>query len=186
MFAFKASNVLILDEPSNHLDVECIEALGDALSTWGTQDGAVVVVSHDRAFCKSVGFTHVGTVKDGGLILEERGMQDKDWERYDLGSDAPDRYEEAPLEKELTPEEKELEKKRRKQAFNAPKQIAKLEELIEKAEMKIVEYDEKLMNVGNDMEKLMDITNKKQCEEDKVAKMMEEWEELETVVAEFS
>lgn len=40
------------DEPSNHLDQECIEALGDSLSNWGGKDGSVVVVSHDRAFCE--------------------------------------------------------------------------------------------------------------------------------------
>lgn len=59
MFALKASNLLLLDEPSNHLDVGCIEALGDSLSSWGGTDGSVVVVSHDRAFCDQVGFTHV-------------------------------------------------------------------------------------------------------------------------------
>ena len=78
MFALKASNLLLLDEPSNHLDIECIEALGESLSNWGGKDGSVVVVSHDRAFCESVGFTHVGTVKDGTVVIEERGLMDSD------------------------------------------------------------------------------------------------------------
>lgn len=93
------------------------------------------MVSHDRAFCESVGFTHVGTVKDGGLIIEERGLQDRDWERYDISSASlPEgsvaaggsRGGEASV-KELTAEEKaELERKR-KLAFNAPKRIKKIE-----------------------------------------------------------
>ena len=45
MFALKASNLLMLDEPSNHLDVGCIQGLANALSGWGGKDGAVVVIS---------------------------------------------------------------------------------------------------------------------------------------------
>jgi len=194
MFALKASNLLLLDEPSNHLDVECIEALGDSLSSWGGKDGAVVVVSHDRAFCESVGFTHVGTVKDGGLIIEERGLQDRDWERYDISSASlPEGIVatggsgggEASV-KQLTAEEKaELERKR-KLAFNAPKRIKKIEALIEKAEEKVMEYEKEMIKVGNDVGKLMELTEKKTKEEKSIAKLMEEWEELEEVMTEMN
>ncbi|KAL7444418.1 hypothetical protein ACHAXM_012020 [Skeletonema potamos] len=192
MFALKASNLLCLDEPSNHLDQECIEALGDSLSNWGGKDGSVVVVSHDRAFCEQVGFTHVGTVKDGKLIVEERGLQEKDWARYDISSTplisngltAASASGEAVIE--LTEAEKAEQDRKRKLAFNAPKRIKKIEELIERSEAKIVEYDEKMMSVGNDVEKLMELINKKTKEEETVASLMEEWEELEEVIAEMS
>jgi len=85
MFALKASNLLMLDEPSNHLDVGCIQGLANALSTWGGKDGGVVVISHDQEFCEKVGFTHVGTVTNGGLVLEQRPLRDSDWEQYDIG-----------------------------------------------------------------------------------------------------
>jgi ATP-binding cassette subfamily F protein 3 len=86
MFALKASNLLMLDEPSNHLDVGCIDALARALSGWGGKDGAVVVISHDRSFCEDVGFTHVGTVTNGSLKLEQRPLRDSDWDQYDIGA----------------------------------------------------------------------------------------------------
>lgn len=86
MFALKAANLLMLDEPSNHLDVGCIDALAEALSAWGGKDGAVVVISHDRAFCEEVGFTHVGTVMNGGLVLEQRALRESDWEQYDINA----------------------------------------------------------------------------------------------------
>lgn len=86
MFALKASNLLMLDEPSNHLDVGCIAGLAKALSGWGGEDGGIVVISHDREFCDKVGFTHVGTVMDGKLVLEQRGLRESDWEQYDIGA----------------------------------------------------------------------------------------------------
>lgn len=84
MFALKASNLLMLDEPSNHLDVGCIQGLANALGKWGGKDGSIVVISHDREFCEKVGFTHVGTVMDGKLVLEQRPVQDSDWVQYDI------------------------------------------------------------------------------------------------------
>lgn len=86
MFALKASNLLMLDEPSNHLDVGCIQGLANALSGWGGKDGSIVVISHDREFCEKVGFTHIGTVTDGKLVLEQRSLRESDWDQYDIGA----------------------------------------------------------------------------------------------------
>jgi ATPase subunit of ABC transporter with duplicated ATPase domains len=44
--------LLILDEPSNHLDIESLEAVEAGL---GAFDGALVVVSHDEAFLEAIG-----------------------------------------------------------------------------------------------------------------------------------
>ena len=47
----KHPDVLLLDEPTNHLDIESIQWLEQLLATWS---GAVVLVSHDRAFINNV------------------------------------------------------------------------------------------------------------------------------------
>jgi ATP-binding cassette subfamily F protein 3 len=57
------ANVLILDEPTNHLDIESREALEDALRGF---EGAILLVSHDRALLDAVG-TRTIAVEDGTL-----------------------------------------------------------------------------------------------------------------------
>ena len=46
-----APDVLLLDEPTNHLDIDAIEWLQDLLNAWR---GALVLISHDRAFIDAV------------------------------------------------------------------------------------------------------------------------------------
>jgi ATP-binding cassette, subfamily F, member 3 len=67
------ANVLILDEPTNHLDIESREALEDALRAF---DGALLLVSHDRALLDAVG-TRTIAVQDGTLRSYEGG-----WPEY--------------------------------------------------------------------------------------------------------
>ncbi len=63
------ANVLLLDEPTNHLDIESREALEDALSAF---EGAVILVSHDRALLEAVG-TRTLVCEDGELRSHPTG-----------------------------------------------------------------------------------------------------------------
>ncbi len=56
-----ACNILILDEPGNHLDVETLDALADAMLTY---KGTVIFTSHDRHFVHRIA-SQVIEVKDG-------------------------------------------------------------------------------------------------------------------------
>ena len=64
------ANVLILDEPTNHLDVESREALEDALSAF---EGAVILVSHDRALLEAIGSRTI-VCEDGELRSHPTGL----------------------------------------------------------------------------------------------------------------
>src|SRR5687768_5205829 len=66
-------NVLILDEPGNHLDVDTVEALAEALLAY---KGTVIFTSHDRHFMKRVA-TCIVEVRDGH-VTNYRG----DYEAY--------------------------------------------------------------------------------------------------------
>jgi ATP-binding cassette, subfamily F, member 3 len=63
------ANALVLDEPTNHLDLDAREALEDALQAF---DGAVLLVSHDRALLDAVG-TRTVAFEDGRLRSYEGG-----------------------------------------------------------------------------------------------------------------
>lgn len=65
-------HILVLDEPTNHLDVESIEALADALVKF---QGAVVLVSHDEQFIKSV-CKELWYVENGQVTCLKEGFQE--------------------------------------------------------------------------------------------------------------
>lgn len=69
----KPSNLLILDEPTNDLDVETLDLLQDIL---GEYDGTVLLVSHDRDFIDRVATTTVALEGGGRATLYAGGWSD--------------------------------------------------------------------------------------------------------------
>ena len=65
----KPSNLLILDEPTNDLDIETLDLLEDMLSQY---EGTLLLVSHDRAFVDNV-VTSILTPEGKGQWLETPG-----------------------------------------------------------------------------------------------------------------
>jgi sulfate-transporting ATPase len=93
----KGGNVLLLDEPSNDLDVETLRALEDALTEF---PGSAMVVSHDRWFLDRIA-THILAAEDEGRwIFVEGNYQDYEADkRKRLGEDGarPHRMRYKPL-----------------------------------------------------------------------------------------
>jgi ABC transport system ATP-binding/permease protein len=70
------SNVLVLDEPTNDLDMETLELLEDRLLDYS---GTILLVSHDREFLNNV-VTSTLVFEPGGVVREYAGGYD-DWLR---------------------------------------------------------------------------------------------------------
>jgi len=91
------ANVLLLDEPSNDLDVDTLRALEDAIISF---PGCVVVITHDRWFLDRVA-THILAFEgDSQVIWFEGNYQDYEADRHRrLGADAnqPHRIKYKPL-----------------------------------------------------------------------------------------
>ncbi len=69
----RESNLLILDEPTNDLDVETLDLLQDIL---GEYDGTVLLVSHDRDFIDRVASTTIAMEGDGRATVYAGGWSD--------------------------------------------------------------------------------------------------------------
>jgi ATPase subunit of ABC transporter with duplicated ATPase domains len=202
MFALRPSNLYLLDEPSNHLDAECVQCLSEAVSAWGVgktsrgrsstsnspRSGALVVVSHDRHFCQQLDFTHVATVQNGRLTVEQRNAVESDWIVGGMSEGATSKS--APTDSaansgsanEGSAAESSIDSKRRKQAYNAPKRIAKIEELVASLEKRIAVIDAEMLSNGSDAGKLLDLGKEKTALEVQVGAYMDEWDELEALL----
>ncbi len=69
----RPSNLLVLDEPTNDLDVETLDLLQDIL---GQYDGTVILVSHDRDFLDRVAVTTIAMEGDGKATVYAGGWSD--------------------------------------------------------------------------------------------------------------
>lgn len=142
-----------------------------------------MVISHDKAFCEQVGFTHVLTIQeDGTLKLEQRNTNEGDWDAskstLQKSSLQPNDVDGANEAAPTVP----MDEKTRKLAYNAPKRISKIESLVEQKEDKIAQLEEKMLAIGNDVGKLVDLSKEKESLETDVAALMKEWEELEAIL----
>ena len=142
-FCLTPNNVVLFDEPSNHLDAESIAALLQALEAY---EGAVVVISHDRAFCEAMRCSHVAYVANGRVALEERSLRPSDFSEEDRGvanvaADAAGggglSMEERAAFREVEKAEAAEERRQQKRRSAAPKKLAQLEASISEAEAQL-------------------------------------------------
>ncbi len=164
----KRPNFLILDEPTNHMDIASKEALEEMLKNF---EGTLLFVSHDRYFIKQISNSLLNF--SGGEV-----------EFYRFG------YEEY-LEKQKTAKpvvsEAAIKPKEKKNYTTPLKEKARKEKAIKKCEEKISKLEEELALIENELlkeENLSDYVklgelNLKQAElEEELLLSMEEWESL--------
>ncbi|GAB1481642.1 energy-dependent translational throttle protein EttA [Treponema sp.] len=87
----EGANVLMLDEPTNDLDVNTMRALEEAIDSFA---GVVLVISHDRWFLDRVA-THILAFEDGEIIWFDGNWSEyAQWRQEKLGinADRPHRY----------------------------------------------------------------------------------------------
>ena len=125
----KPANVLVLDEPTNDLDIDTLELLEQLLEEY---DGTVFLVSHDRTFLDNV-VTQVVVAEGEGIWKEYVGGY-ADWERVSRTSQSTSAKEASKtavktkeLAAEPTSKAKKLSFKEQRELEQLPLQIAALE-----------------------------------------------------------
>ncbi len=114
----KASNVLVLDEPTNDLDAETLELLEELLANY---EGTLLLVSHDRSFLNNV-VTSTLVFEGEGMVNEYPGGYD-DW--LSQRSEVESRKIES--QKVKSPKSRKRSNKEREELKNLPKLIEQLE-----------------------------------------------------------
>ncbi|HKI65766.1 MAG TPA: ABC-F family ATP-binding cassette domain-containing protein [Solirubrobacterales bacterium] len=129
------ANVLILDEPTNHLDIESREALEDALLAF---EGAVVLVSHDRALLEAVGSRTI-VCEDGELQSHQSG-----WAEYQRARDERAATAEAATQAAKPEPTSAAGRNAGRTAKKAARKAGRLAERVERAEAELRELEEEL------------------------------------------
>ena len=148
------SNVLVLDEPTNDLDMETLDLLAELLADY---KGTVLTVSHDRAFLDSV-VTSIFAIEDGGNVFEAvGGYTDYENKRKirekEKANAAKIAEEKANLQRNASAsgrsgaenaENSANLAKKRKRSYNEEREYAALPEKIEKLEAEIADIQAEL------------------------------------------
>ena len=159
-------NFLILDEPSNHLDIYSREILSESLEEY---TGTILVVSHDRNFLDCVVNNIYEVKKDGAVLFKG------DYNSY---LNQREEVKEKDVKASLNFEE---QKKNKNRISSLEKKIIKAESDVEKLEEKKSAKEEEYNKAGieNNVDKLMDIQKELEELDMEILSLMEEWENLE-------
>ena len=100
----KESNLLVLDEPTNDLDIETLDLLQEILDDY---DGTVLLVSHDRDFLDRVATTTVAMEGDGRATVYAGGWSDYQAQRREVATlEEPSKHKEKKQKAKPTNSEK--------------------------------------------------------------------------------
>ena len=175
----RPANVLVLDEPTNDLDIETLELLEELLANY---DGTLFIVSHDRTFLDNV-VTQVIAFEGEGKLMEYVGGYE-DWVRvkkYEASQSASTKAV-APPPKAASKAETPKAKSSGKLSFKEQKELDEIPVRIEKLER---EQEELVAALGSGELYRDNPSHAKQLQEraalieDELLQLMARWEALE-------
>ncbi len=164
-------NLLVLDEPTNDLDLETLELLEDLLADF---DGTLLLVSHDRAFLENVVTSTLVFTGDGRVVESAGGW--RDWERLEQAAAGPKKAKVKKSKPRSAPKKK-LSFKEARELEALPGEIEGLEE--EKAEIEERLADPELYRSGGDQVAALR-ARLAELEPD-LERLYERWEALESI-----
>ena len=186
----KRPNFLILDEPTNDLDLDTIEVLEQLLVDF---DGCVLIVSHDRAFVNTVAdhifvFDGKGGISDWSGSYTELREYIRETQQQEANGGINNEncaIDEAGVNTSTETGEQcgpVLTREMEKEALNAPKIIAKIEKAIAVIDEDISKLDTEMVAAENDYGKLAEIQKLKDEKVTKQEAYFAEYMRLEEVI----
>lgn len=184
----EAPNILILDEPTNDLDIATLTRLEDYLDSF---EGIVITVSHDRYFLDRV-VSRIfcfenGTIKqyEGGYTdylnhtTHKLDVTDAGISSSEKNSPDDDTAEETDKPKVTKDNWKDGQTKKLKMSYKEEKEFETIESDIATLEQQIEDTDNEMLKAANDFVKLGELSAKKEELQKELEHKMDRWMYLE-------
>jgi ATP-binding cassette subfamily F protein uup len=178
----RPANLLVLDEPTNDLDIETLEVLEQKLCEFS---GTLIVVSHDRDFLDNV-VTSTVVFEEDGKVQEYVGGY-SDWARrgHELAvTDNPyetERRRQEAAERKKSRKPTKLSYKDQRELDSLPVEIERLEKSIAALQAQIAAPDFYAQEAERVQQKLRELSDA----EEQLEQRIERWGELETLQESF-
>lgn len=166
-------NVLILDEPTNDLDIKTMTILEDYLKTF---DGIVITVSHDRFFLDKI-VSRIFSFENGDIVQYEGGYSDfisvyNEKHKNDDVKGSISSYEKVKKENQV---QWKKENKKVKFSYNEQREFNTIDDDIEKIENDISNVDKQILENATNSVKLGELMIKKEELENLLEEKMQRW-----------
>lgn len=178
----KSNNLLVLDEPTNDLDIETLELLEDLLANY---QGTLLLVSHDRQFVDNTVTT--SWIFEGNGVIEEfvGGYHDAQQQRLQVQK-ARNTEKVAPTAKQVeeTPKTAVTKSKPKKLSYKLQRELEALPAKLEELEADIENLQEQVNNAdffSKPVEQTQPVLDKLAATEQELEIAFERWEELEAM-----
>ena len=165
----EAPNVLILDEPTNDLDIQTLTILEDYLDTFA---GIVITVSHDRYFLDRI-VNRIFAFEEGGHLKQYEGGYTDYLEKVKPAA-KPEKSKPAKKENNGKKFQKEHQKKL-KFTYKEQKEFETIDDDIAKLEEKLEQLDEEIMENATNSGKLAELTEQKEFAQAELDEKMDRW-----------
>jgi ATP-binding cassette subfamily F protein uup len=176
----EAPNVLVLDEPTNDLDIKTLTILEDYLRTFR---GIVITVSHDRYFLDKIA-TRIFAFEENGVLRQYEGnfgdykaaVADYQQEliQISVSINNSEVNTKQPVDKGIEQKTRTTEKKL-KFTYNEQREYDQIDDILAALEQKISEVDTQIAASASEYGKLNDLLAKKDILEQEYEVKMERW-----------
>jgi len=176
----RSFNFLVLDEPTNDLDIETLDLLEELLLEFS---GTLLVVSHDREFLDHVA-TSTLVLEGGGRVGEYVGGY-SDWVRQRAAAEPAHEDTAAPSQKRTVKSPPPRTERKRKLTFKETSELAELPDAIDALEREREELYSSLADPAmlRDGTAVSSATARLTAIESEITERLARWEELETIAA---
>ena len=176
MVLIKNPNFLILDEPTNDLDLMTLNILEEFLDTF---PGCLIIVSHDRYFMDRL-VEHLFVFEGEGKIKDFPGNYTdfREWEKENQLEDRGPKTEEPKVEKQESRSEKQESAPKVKASFKQKQEFKKVTETMSKLEGEKSTITDQITAGTSDVNQLMTWTNRLQSIDRELEELELAWLEL--------